>query len=112
MKHIDNKRIIFRELRQFCLGFKNEYARVESVIDQYYLLSDVVAEAKLRYWKRGRRKTIYGYEIMDVIAKTFGVSSQTLYRAKAAVKAKRSGVPPRKYAIKSFRNIDNKIRSW
>lgn len=112
MRPADNKRIIYRELRQFCLGFKDEYARVENIIDQYYLLSDVVAEAKKRYWKRGRRKSIYGYEIMDVVAKTFGVSIQTLYRAKAAVKAKRSGHPPKKYALKSFRNIDNNIRIW
>lgn len=109
---IDSKRLIYRELRQFCLGFKEEYAQVANIIDQYYLLSDVVEEAKLRFWKRGKAKSIYGYEIMEVIAKTFGVSTQTLYRARAAVRAMRAGTTPRAYAAKSFRNIHSKIRTW
>lgn len=107
-----NKRHLERQLREFCLGFKAEYSKVESVTQQYYLLSDILDQAKTRFARKGRNKTIYNWEIMDIISKTFGVSSQTLYRARAAVRAKRSGMTPPRYAIRTFRNINDNIKTW
>lgn len=109
---VTDKRSILRELRQFCYDFKEEYSKVNSVIDQYFLLSDIQEQAKSRFVRQGRRKKVYTSEVVYEISKIFGVSTQTVYRARAAVKASRNGQPPKKYAIRSFNNIQNKIKTW
>lgn len=111
MRVVD-KRQVYRELREFCLGFKNEYSKVSNVVAQYYLLSDILIEAKVRFGRRGRNKLVYTSDIMDVISKTFGVSNQTLYRACAAVKATRRGSTPPRYATRTYRNINNNLKNW
>ena len=109
---ITDKRYLIRELRQFCYSFRDEYSKVRNVVDQYYLLSDVYMRAKKQFVKPGRPKKIYASDVVYEISKVFGVSSQTLYRARAAVKASRNGSTPKKYAIRSYRNIKNQLKSW
>jgi hypothetical protein len=109
---VTDKRYLMRELRQFCYSYRDEYSRVKTVVDQYYMLADVYLHAKKQFVSSGRPKKIYASDVVYEISKVFGVSSQTVYRARAAVQASRNGSTPKKYAIRSYRNIKNQLKSW
>jgi hypothetical protein len=109
---VTDRRSLLRELRQFCYTFREEYSQVSNVVDQYYLLSDIIELSKQKFGKAGRKRVLYTSEILYEVAKIFGVSSQTLYRARSAVRSARNGTPPKKYALSSLKNINHKIRKW
>ncbi len=95
------------KLRELCFGYKNDLAKVETIQDQYNLIYDVQERARTEF-----RRKLKTHELFYEIGKIFGVSTQTIYRARAAVKASRNNTPPKKYAIRTYSNlIYNKKRS-
>jgi len=67
---------------------------------RYLLLYDCLNHARQEL-----RKKLPMREIYHAIAATFGCSTQTLYRARAAMRSYSWALPPRKYAIKTYNNI-------
>jgi len=95
------------KLRELCFSYKNELSQVVSLQDQYNLIYDVQQRAREEFKKKLKTR-----DLLYEIGKIFGVSTQTIYRARAAVNASRTGLAPKKYAARTFSNIKyNKKRS-
>ncbi len=105
MRKIENKEHK-RKLREICFSFREEFNQADRLPVLYRVLYDVQELAR-----RELKKKLQTWEIMEDIGRIFGVSSQTLYRARAAVRADRNHQMPKKYAAKSYRNLINNIRA-
>ena len=88
------------KLRELCFSYKSELSSVETLQDQYNLIYDVQKRAREEF-----RKKLKTQDLIYEIGKIFGVSAQTIYRARAAVRAARNGTPVPRYAIRTFSNI-------
>lgn len=95
-----------KSLRELCFSFKEDLESVKSVQDQYVLLYEVQESARKQFHK----KLKIGDMIYE-ISKIFGVSAQTVYRARSAVLAYRTGITPKRYSSMSFKNLQYNIRS-
>ncbi|MPL74373.1 hypothetical protein SDC9_20245 [bioreactor metagenome] len=94
-------------LRELCFYYRNQLNHVSTLQDQYNLIYDAQEHAKREFSRKLKTRDVI-YEI----GKVFGVSTQTVYRAKAAVRSCRTGLPPKKYAIRTYSNLKhNKKRS-
>lgn len=95
------------KLRELCFYYRNQLNHTSTLQDQYNLIYDAQEHARREFPKKLKTRDVI-YEI----GKVFGVSAQTVYRAKAAVKSCRTGLPPKKYAVRTYSNLKyNKKRS-
>jgi len=95
-----------KRLRELCFSYKEELTQVETVVDQYNLLYDVQERARMEF-----RKKLKTRDVLYEVGKIFGISTQTLYRARSAVKSARAGQEPKKYAKRTFNNIKYNLKS-
>lgn len=95
------------KLRELCFNYRNQLNHTSTLQDQYNLIYDAQEHARREFKKKLKTR-----DVLYEIGKVFGVSSQTVYRAKAAVSSCRTGLPPKKYAIRTYSNLKhNKKRS-
>lgn len=99
------KRELMRSLLDLCCSYKDEFRMVDTLIEQYELFYIIQERARMEF-----RKRLKTSEVLDGIGKIFGVSTQTLYRARSAVRASKNQGVPKKYAIKTYRNIKYNLR--
>lgn len=95
-----------RRLRELCFSYRDELTSMRTLQDQYNLLYDVQERAR-----RDFKRKLATREVLYEIGKIFGISTQTIYRARSAVRAVRNGLPPKRYSMRTYNNLKNNIKS-
>lgn len=97
-----------QDIRAICFSFQKEVQEADTVSKRYLLLYSVVA--KVREEMRELHPKICKRDWMYEVAKVMGCTTQTLYRARAAVRSfKYSDREPSKYCQYSYNTMRRQV---
>ncbi|MDR1654036.1 MAG: hypothetical protein LBS01_10425 [Prevotellaceae bacterium] len=96
--------VYIRQLRDLIVDYTAQLTPCTTVVQRYKIMYDCQNHAR-----QYLRKKILISEISATIAKSFGVTTQTLYRSRAAMRCFSLDIKPSKYARKAYNKIYKSI---